>query len=114
MEAKKERDKFERNCDDLDYFQGKMMRMLRDYKLYDAKVWLTQTQALTDKREMVEIKHDLIERRQKLRNRIDYQMDAVLEQTEEIEDLMKKAGLDIPEVREIIASVNKLCGMEEN
>ncbi len=114
MEAKKERDKFERNCDDLDYFQGKMMRMLRDYNLYDAKVWLTQTQALTDKREMVEIKHDLIERRQKLRNRIDYQMDAVLEQTEEIEDLMKKAGLDIPEVREIIASVNKLCGMEEN
>lgn len=90
MEAKRERDKFERDCDDLDYFRGKMMRMLKKYSFYDAKVWITQPQALTDKREMVEIKHNLVERRQKLRNRMEYQMDVVLEQKEEIEDLMKK------------------------
>lgn len=114
MEAKRERDKFERNSDDLDYFRGKMMRMLKNYGFYDAKVWISQPQALADKREMVEIKHNLVERRQKLRNRMEYQMDVVLEQKEEIEGLLKKAGGEIPEVREIITSVNKLCGMEEN
>lgn len=113
MEAKRERDKFERNSDDLDYFRGKMMRMLKNYSFYDAKVWISQPQALTDKREMVEIKHNLVERRQKLRNRIEYEMDVVMEQKEEIEGLMKKAGGEIPEVREIITSVNKLCGIEE-
>lgn len=113
MEAKRERDKFERNSDDLDYFRGKMMRMLKKHNFYDAKVWISQPQALTDKREMVEIKHNLVERRQKLRNRMEYQMDVVLEQKEEIEGLMKKAGGEIPEVREIITSVNKLCGIEE-
>lgn len=113
IEAKREREKFERTSDDLEYFQGKLVRMLRNYKLYDAKVWLTQPQALVDKREMVEIKHDLVERRQKLRSRIEYHMDAVLEQKEEIEGLMKKIGNNIPEVHEIITSVNKLCGMEE-
>lgn len=113
MEAKRERDKFDAIVNDLDYFRGKMMRMLKKYSFYDAKVWITQPQALTDKREMVEIKHNLVERRQKLRNRMEYQMDVVLEQKEEIEDLMKKAGGEIPEVREILASVNKFCGLEE-
>ncbi len=114
MEAKREREKFERTSDDLEYFRGKLVRMLRNYKLYDAKVWITQPQAIVDKREMVEIKHELVERRQKLRTRIEYQMDAVLEQKEEIEELMKKVGSEIPEVLEIIASVNKLCGIAEN
>lgn len=112
MEAKREREKFERTSDDLEYFQGKLVRMLRRYELYDAKVWVNQTQALVDKREMVEIKHNLIERRQKLRERIEYLRDVVIEQKEDVEELMRELGGEIPEVREIISSVNKLCGLE--
>lgn len=110
LEAVKEREKYERNSDDLDYFYGKLVRMLRKFNLYDAKVWTNQPHALMDKREMVEIKHDLIERRQKLRSRIEYNMDVILDQKEEIEGLMKETGGDIPEVREILESVEKLSG----
>lgn len=113
MEAKREQEKFERTSDDLEYFQGKLVRMLRRYELYDARVWVTQTHALIDKREMVEIKHDLLERRQKLRERIEYLRDVVLDQKQEVEELMKKLGGEIPEVREIVNSVNKLCGLEQ-
>jgi hypothetical protein len=38
----------------------------------DAEVWLVQTYAILDNREMVEIRHDLNQRRQKLRERIEY------------------------------------------
>ena len=111
MEANREREKYERTSEDLEYFSGKLLRMLRNFNLYDPKVWLYQADALVDKREMVEIKHNLIERRQKLRSRIEYNMDVVLEQKEEIEGLMKEFGSDIPEVRQILESIDKLCGV---
>ena len=113
LEAKREREKFERNSDDLEYFNGKLVRMLQKYELYDAKVWISQPNALVDKREMVEIKHELLSRRQKIRASIEYNMDVVLEQKEEIEKLMKEYHEEIPEVREIINSVDRLCGTGE-
>jgi hypothetical protein len=38
----------------------------------DPEVWLVQTYAILDDREMVEIRHDLNQRRQKLREKIQY------------------------------------------
>ena len=36
------------------------------------RVWLTHANALVDSREMVELKHELLTRRQKLRARMEY------------------------------------------
>lgn len=113
QEAAREQEKFERNCEDLDYFNNQLVRLLHRYKLYDAQVWINQPNALVDKREMVEIKHGLITRRQKIRARIDYNMDIVLEQKDEIEQLMREFNEEIPEVREILNSIDKLCGIGE-
>lgn len=113
QEAAREKEKFERNCEDLDYFNGQMVRLLHRYKLYDSQVWVNQPNALVDKREMVEIKHGLLTRRQKIRARIDYNMDIVQEQKEEIEQLMREFHEEIPEVREILNSIDKLCGIGE-
>lgn len=106
--ALKEKEKFERNSEDLEYFNGRLVRLLQKRSLYDARVWINQPTALVDKREMVEIKHDLITRRQKIRSRIEYDMDVVLEQKEEIESLMKEYHEEIPEVREILNSIDRL------
>ena len=113
MEAVRERDKYERNSADLEFFHGKLVRMLHSFKLYDAKVWINQPNALVDKREMVEIKHGRLTRSEKLRGRIEYKMDVVLEQKEEIERLMKQYHEEIPEVRQILNSIDKLCGISE-
>ena len=71
LEAVKERQKYQRTNEDLEYFNGRLVRMLSNYQLYDAHVWVTQAVALVDPKEMVEIKHGLIGRRQKLRARIE-------------------------------------------
>jgi hypothetical protein len=46
--------------------------MLTGYQVKDPEVWLVQTYAILDDREMVEIRHDLNQRRQKLREKIQY------------------------------------------
>lgn len=108
QQAVREKEKYERNSEDLEYFYAKLVRILKNYNLYDAKVWVDQPTALVDKREMVEIKHDLIGRRQKIRARIEYNLEVVEEQKEEIESLMKQYHEEIPEVREILNSVDRL------
>ena len=108
MEAVREREKYQRNSEDLEYFTGKLLRMLRKYNLYDVQIWQNQLHALIDKREMVEIKHGLLERRQKVRSQMEYDLDVVDEQREEIENLMKEFHEEIPEVREILNSVERL------
>lgn len=108
MEAVRELEKYQRNSEDLEYFTGKLLRLLRKYNLYDVQIWQNQLHALIDKREMVEIKHDLLQRRQKVRAQMEYDLDVVDEQREEIENLMKEFHEEIPEVREILNSVERL------
>ncbi len=46
LEAVKEREKYQRTNDDLEYFNDKLIRQLKRYKLYDAKIWIHQARAL--------------------------------------------------------------------
>jgi hypothetical protein len=112
MEAVKEREKFQSNSDDLEYFNGRLVRQLSAYRFYDAKVWITQAQAILDAREMVEIKHEMIGRRQKLRAQIEYDLEAIAEQKEEVTRLLPKAGSMRPQVEEILMSIEKLSDSE--
>lgn len=113
IETAREMEKYEHNSEDLEFFKGKLIRMLHKFNLYDSKIWLNQLNALIDKDEMEKMKQEMSGQRQRLRTRIEYNVDIVLEQKEEIEELMKGAGQDIPEVHEIITSVEKICGVSK-
>ena len=49
-----------------------MVALLSNYRVQMPERWVGQTAALLDKREMVEIRHELIQRRQALRKQMDY------------------------------------------
>ncbi len=108
LEAVKEREKYQRTNEDLEYFKGRLVRVLSQYKFYDAQVWVTQALALVDPKEMVEVKHGLINRRQKLRGRIEYNMNIVKEQKTEAEQLLDKVGDMRPQVEQILFAIDKL------
>lgn len=110
LEAIKEREKFEKNSDDLEYFSARLIRELKKYRLYDAKVWVPQALALVDHKEMVEITHNLVTRRQKLRNRMEYSMNVIKTQREDVDKLMCDVKVLKPEIQEIIASIDALNG----
>lgn len=104
----KEREKFRQANEDLEYFSVKLVRLLRCYHLYDAKVWANQATALVDKNEMVEVKHNLIVRRQKLRARIEYNLKSIRDHRDEIDKLLKKKHIYTAEIKEIIDSIDRL------
>lgn len=108
LEAVKEREKYQRTNEDLDYFNGRLVRLLRQYQFYDAQVWVKQALALVDPKEMVEVKHGLITRRQKLRARIEANMEAVRGQRTEAEQLLDKVGSMRPQVEQILETIDKL------
>lgn len=108
LEAVKEKEKYERTNEDLDYFNSRLVRLLSNYKLYDAKVWVSQAYALVDPKEMVEVKHGLINRRQKLRGQIEYNLSAIKEQKVEAEQLLDKVGQMRPKVEQILFAIENM------
>lgn len=111
LEAVKEREKYQRTNEDLEYFTSRLIRDLHAYHLYDAKIWVHQTHALLDKKEMVEVKHELLVRRQKLRERIDTQIANIQNAKREIEKLIKDYSQHENEIREVLNSLDKICGI---
>ncbi len=111
LEAVKEREKYERTNEDLEYFTSRLIRDLHAYHLYDAKIWIHQTHALLEKKEMVEVKHELLVRRQKLRDRIEAQIANIQNAKHEIEKLIKDYSQHENEIREVLNSLDKICGI---
>lgn len=108
MEAVKEREKYQRTSEDLDYFNARLVRLLKNYQLYDPQIWTTQAVALVDHNEMVEITHNLVSRRQKLRERMEYNLNVIQEQKKEAEQLLDKVGDKKSQVEEIIHAIDRL------
>ena len=69
---------------------------------------MTQAAALIDNKEMVEIQHNLVNRRQKLRDRIEYNVAAMKELKQEAERMVDKVGGMKPQIEEILQSMNRL------
>jgi len=71
-EEKRAREINEMNEEELDYYHKELLKILRNYQLSDPRLWLRCPLALYDHKEMVEIRHEHIIRRQKLRAQMDY------------------------------------------
>ena len=98
-----EREKMKNDEDDLLFYSEQLVKQLRLMKLKDPTIWPQQANAILDNREMVEIRHRLIERRQKIRE--------LIEQNTKVMDDIKQEIMDITEknqeyAKEILDIVN--------
>lgn len=75
---------------DLDFNEAALVKILRSCNIADPNVWLHQAEALVDNKEMVEIRHGLIIRRQKLRKQMEYNAKAAQEAQDEVKDIVAK------------------------
>lgn len=111
--AIREQEKYRKTNEDLNYYYDKLVKLLKKCGLYDSRVWLEQPQALVDQKEMVEIKHNLLVRRQKLRSKIAYNLDIVKKERTEIVRMVKNSGeTGNIQVLQMIRSIDQLSGME--
>lgn len=111
--ASREQEKFLQMNEERDFYNAKLVKALRQYRLYDVRVWLDQAQALVDKREMVEVKHELVERRQKLRSEIETETRSLKEKRKKTERLLAEENpSNRMEIMEILQSIDKLSKIE--
>lgn len=85
-----------------EYYQEQLVEQLSHYRISDPSRWVNQVSALLDKREMVEIRHDLILRRQALRKQMDYNNDVAHTAHAEIMDVVEKYPQYAGEILEMV------------
>ena len=113
MEMVRAQEQYIQDNDDLEYFTGRLMRMLAKLDLYDSKIWLNQIAALVHEDVMVKVKNSLLERRKKISDKITENTKSVKSERDEIDRMMKIHNYYVPEIIEIITSVDKLCGLKK-
>ncbi len=108
LEEKDERHNYKRAEIELDSTQQELLHILRRYQVKDPMIWLYQTQALLDKKEMIEIRHNLIIRRQSLRRRMDYNKEIIAGKAKaEVKDLVENYPKYAKEILGIVAEYDK-------
>lgn len=115
QEAVREQEKYRKTNEDLNYYYDKLVKLLKKCELYDSRVWIEQPQALVDSKEMVEIKHNLLVRRQKLRSKIAYNLDIVKKGRSEINVMLKNykdAGQNTALLQKIV-TIDQMAGLEQ-
>lgn len=108
IEICKEREKFKQANEDLEYFKNRLVRIMRGLNLYDARIWLNYSNAIIEPKEMVELKHELFSRRQFLRGRIEYNLDAISDMRKDVDLYVAKMGEKAIQVRAIVDRVDEL------
>lgn len=89
-EEREKRDKHAENEKQLTAYQQEYLRILKKYHLGDVYMWLHNPLAIMDHKEMVEVRHSHILRRQKLRAQMDYNKKLAKEAQQELKQLIKE------------------------
>lgn len=90
LKVKEERKKYQDNTDLLNFYNESLIKELRRFQIADPEIWIFQSQAIIDSKEMVEIRHRLNTRRQKLRERIDYNSGLKEKAVNEMKQIVKE------------------------
>lgn len=102
MEETGARQRDEKVREDLEYYYEKLAKTLHKYRIKDPEIWTHQCQALVDQREMVEVRHALIARRQKLREQLEYNKTVAENSRKQIERVKEKYPQYASEVEKLV------------
>ncbi len=107
QQEKEERREFAEAESKLEYCQKELVSRLSGYRIATPHRWIGQAAALLDRREMVEMRHELIQRRQALRKQMDYNNNVAESARKEILDVADKYPAYAPEVMAMLESYNR-------
>lgn len=106
-EEREEREKIRQVEEDLEFHQKQLVQILKGYHLFDPLIWIHQAEALLDPKEMVEVRHNLIVRRQSLRKQMEYNTQLADNAGSELKELVKEYPEFAGEVLEKVSIYEK-------
>lgn len=101
LQIKEEEMKKKKTSATYEMYKEKFKDLLEEFHVHDTEVWTFQAGAIIDKKEMVEIRHRLNDRRGKLRDRLSFNAGIVEEGVEKLREILEK----YPEDRRMIYEV---------
>ncbi len=107
IEETNRREEEKKMQEDMDENQTALISLLQRCRIQDPGRWLRQAQALIDSKEMVEIRHNLIIRRQKLRKQMEYNAKAAQEAQGEVQDIVEKYPEYAEKILDLVADYEK-------
>ncbi len=90
LAEKDSRKQYEEAAGQAEGLQTELVRTLSQYRVRDPERWVHQISALLDPREMVEVRHGLILRRQALRSQMEYNQGLAEDAKEEITEVARE------------------------
>ncbi len=102
QQEKEERKQYAEAEAKIEYYQEQLVRTLSGYRVTSPERWLGHPAALLDKREMVEMRHELILQRQTLRKNIDYNNQIAESARKEIMGVVSEYPLYATEIMEMV------------
>ena len=90
IEMKEEQKKILEVTNNLTNAETDLMNILGRLGVIDTHIWIAQVKAILNPKEMVEVRHNLSIRRQKLRNQIEYNENRIEDAKNNIKNITKK------------------------
>lgn len=102
QQEKEERKEYAEAEAKTEYYQKQLVDKMSNYRVASPERWVGQPEALIDKREMVEIRHGLIVRRQALRKQLEYNSNVAETARKEIMDVVGKYPAYAEEIMKMV------------
>ena len=83
-----ERERFEQTKYDITFYRDELLQHMRKLHIADPDIWIHQAEALVNRKEMVETRHSLVERRQNLRKQMEYNKDVAVDAQTKLKDMI--------------------------
>ncbi|MBR6222283.1 MAG: hypothetical protein IKQ71_02470 [Lachnospiraceae bacterium] len=103
VELREESRRFRQSIGDMKVYFDDMERILKEINVKDPFIWTSQTRALLDEREMVEVKHNLNKRRGSIRAIMEKHENIRNECIAKMKELVKKDPGVMDSIKEILA-----------
>jgi hypothetical protein len=107
IEENNQREREKQIQDDMDHNQASLVKLLRQLRISEPNIWIRQAYALLDSKEMVEIRHNLIQRRQKLRKQMEYNAKMAQQAQDEVKDIVNKYPQYAKNILELVSEYEK-------
>ena len=104
LEERHKEEKYRDSEKELDEASHRMAALLAELNLYDAGIWSTQLDALINPDEMKAVRNKINSDRQKLRDRIDYNMGRIESAKSSVMDMVRKHPESADKIMDIVDS----------
>ncbi|MEZ3427165.1 MAG: hypothetical protein K1W13_07155 [Lachnospiraceae bacterium] len=110
QEEKEERRQYAEAEAKLEYYRKQLIRLLIQFRVKDPERWVMQPGAIIDARERLEIRHDLVARRQALRKQLAYNQQLAEAAQQEIKDVAAEYPHYAAEIAEMVEKYEEKYG----